>query len=135
MTQNKDLKAAVRTRMAKTGESYTTARRNLLQGHTTGSAVRKAAAADRATATIRLQVTDDDFVFEGTPRHIVHRMQSLCFGAKFISMRDFVAWCVGNVARFGHFQTDIVVDSRGGVDAMCRSFLDEMIRVGLAQEI
>jgi hypothetical protein len=130
MTQNKDLKATVRARMAKTGESYTTARRNVLRQRPDATPT-----TDRATTIVRLQVADDDFVFEGTPRHIVHRMQSLCFGARFISMRDFIAWCVGNVARFGQPETDIKVDGRGSVDAMCRSFLDEMIRVGLAREV
>lgn len=133
MTQNKDLKAAVRARMAKTGESYTTARRNLLQKQSAGPDTPEAAATERSTAAIRLQLPDDELVFEGTPRHIVHRMQFLCFGAKFISMRDFVTWCVGNVSRFGHLE--ITVYGSGTIDAMCRSFLDEMIRVGLAREI
>jgi hypothetical protein len=130
MTQDKDMKAAVRARMAKTGESYAAARRQLLAKGATDAP----APADRAVTLVRLQVVDDDLVFEGTPRHIVHRMQTLCFGAKFLSMRDFLAWSIGNVGRHGQVD-EIRVDGRSGVDAMCRSFLDEMIRIGLAREL
>jgi hypothetical protein len=77
---------------------------------------------------------DDESAFEGTPRHIVHRMQMLCFGAKFIAMKDFLAWCIGNAARYGQLD-NIRVDGQHGVDAMCRSFLDEMVRIGLAREL
>ena len=79
---------------------------------------------------MRIQMTSDGRVLEGTAKQIVTMMQSLAFGQEDKSLTEYITWAVAAAARMTEVEMEVTGDDE---DALAASLVEEMLSTGLAE--
>jgi len=81
---------------------------------------------------MKIRITGDGRVLEGTPEQIVQTMHYLAFGQEERTLGEYIDWAVEQARRM----TEVELHVRGETDAeKAASLIDEMLRTGLAERL
>lgn len=81
---------------------------------------------------MRIKITSDGRVLDGTPEQIVQQMRSIAFGREDQTLVEYVDWLAENVARLSGVALAITGE---GAAARSRSLLEQMLIHGLAERV
>lgn len=78
---------------------------------------------------MRIRMTGDGRVFQGTPKQIVEAMQYIAFGQEHRTLGEYIDWAVGQLERL----QSITLEVRGDTDEeKAASLVEAMLDAGLA---
>ncbi|MDY0002076.1 MAG: hypothetical protein RBU30_12330 [Polyangia bacterium] len=80
---------------------------------------------------MRIRMTGDGRVFEGTPKQIVEAMKFIAFGQEHRTLIEYIDWAVGQLQRLEGTELDIKGDTEEDRSA---SLVEAMLGAGLAEK-
>lgn len=82
--------------------------------------------------TMKIQITADGRVFQGTPKQIVEAMKFHAFGQEGKSLSEYIDWLVCQVQRMNEIELTVEGDTD---EAKATAIVDAILEAGLAKRL